>query len=95
MSASSKIRPREGFHGNELHAAEREKDVARGKNMKKRGGKRVGRGVEETGERGVWNLTVIRIVGMRRFPLGTSTICKNIGHPVDIAVILAMLAGKP
>lgn len=46
------------------------------------------------GESGVWNLTVIRIVGLRRFPSGTSTICKNIGHPVDVVEVLAIFAGK-
>lgn len=46
------------------------------------------------GESSVWNLTVIRIVGSRRFPLGTSTICKNIGHPVDVVEVLAIFAGK-
>lgn len=49
----------------------------------------------EIGESGVWNLTVIRIVGMRRFPSGASTICKNIGHPVDVAGVLVIFAWKP
>lgn len=59
------------------------------------GGGRVGRGRGEIGESGVWNLTVIRIVGMRRFPSGASTICKNIGHPVDVAGVLVIFAWNP
>lgn len=80
----------------------REKDDLRGKNTKKErrntgadGGGRVGKGGGEIGESGVWNLTVIRIVGMRRFPSGASTICKNIGHPVDVAGVLVIFAWKP
>lgn len=80
----------------------REKDDLRKKSTKKErrntgayGGGRVGRGREEIGESGVWNLTVIRIVGMRRFPSGASTICKNIGHPVDVAGVLVIFAWKP
>lgn len=81
----------------------REKDDLRGKKIRKKRGETRGRmeeeglggGGGEIGESGVWNLTVIRIVGMRRFPSGASTICKNIGHPVDVAGVLVIFAWKP
>ena len=73
---------------------ERDGGIVDREKMYEKEGKERRDGGREMGESGVWNLTVIRIVGSRRFPLGTSTICKNIGHPVDVVEVLAIFAAK-